>query len=169
MNVATEKLVSKLTNILDELAPIKTIQTRSKCVPWLEEDTKDLQKKRNATQEKAAQSNDPEDWRNYRSLRNQVTAKVRADEKSWKEKKLDPNQNSCTDTWSTVKGWLGWGSAGPPTQLFYKGRIVTKPAGLASSMNNFFIDKIKGLRDKIPLANSDPLKKLRRGFNLKLG
>ena len=110
----------------------------------------------------------------YKSLRNQITARKRNDEKKWKAKKLDPDQNSCTDTWKTVKGLLGWGGAGPPTQLFYNGRMVTQPAGLASSMNRFFIDKIKHLRDDIPLVDSDPLKKLKEAmkyrqckFNLK--
>ena len=174
VNAATELLEKKLTDILDELAPVKTIQTRSSYAPWLSEGTKKLKKERKAAQEKASQSNDTEDYRYYKSLRNQVTARKRTDEKKWKEKKLDPDQNSCTDTWKTVKGLLGWGGAGPPTQFFYKGRMVTQPAGLASSMNRFFIDKIKTLRDNIPFVDSDPLKKLKEAmqyrqckFNLK--
>ena len=175
VNDATAMLIEKLTNILDTLAPIKTFQTRSNYAPWLSDETKNIQKERNEAQEKAAQSNDPEDWRLYRSLRNQATAKGRSDHKKWEEDKLDPNQNTSTDTWKTVKGWLGWGNSGPPTQLFYKGRMVTKPAGLACSMNGFFIDKVKGLRDNIPLVNSDPLKKVKEAmqnrecnFNLRL-
>jgi hypothetical protein len=42
-------------------------------------------------------------------------------------------------------------------------------------MNGFFIDKVKGLRDNIPLVNSDPLKKVKEAmqnrecnFNLRL-
>ena len=77
---------------------------------------------------------------------------------------MDPTQTSCTDTWKTVKGWLGWGSGGPPTQLFYSGRIVTQPAGLSSNMNRFFIDKVKDLRNRIPIVNSDPLKKLKEAM-----
>ena len=164
VDAATEKLVEKITKILDELAPIKTIQTRTNYAPWLSKDTKDLKKQREAAQEKAARTNNQEDWRNFTSLRNQVTAKKREDKKKWKEKKLDPTQNSCTDTWKTVKGWLGWGSGGPPTQLFYSGRIVTQPAGLSSSMNRFFIDKVKDLRNRIPIVNSDPLKKLKEAM-----
>ena len=64
-----------------------------------------------------------------------------------------------------MKGWLGWSTGGPPTQLFSEGRMVTRPAGLASTMNRFFINKIKQLRQRIPLANSDPLKYLREAMS----
>ena len=59
VNIATELLEKKLTDILDELAPVKTIQLRSSYAPWLSEDTKKLKKEREAAQEKAAQSNEP--------------------------------------------------------------------------------------------------------------
>ena len=161
VNIAAELLVNKRTQILDQMAPIKTIQTRTKYAPWLEEDTKNLQKERDTAQEKAALSDEPEDWRHYRALRNQATAKSRSDKKNWDRKKLDDKTNMATDIWKSVKGWLGWGGGGPPTQLFSGGRIVTSPAGLASASNNFFLDKIKRLRENIPATNSDPLSKLR--------
>ena len=68
---ATEILTSELTNIPDEMEPIKTFQTRTNYSPWLQEETKLLKEQREAAQSKAAQTDDPEDWRNYRSLRNQ--------------------------------------------------------------------------------------------------
>jgi hypothetical protein len=164
VNKAAELLVNKLTNILDELAPIKTVQTRTNYAPWLANETKELQKERNEAQAKAAQSNEAEDWRQYRSLRNQATAKGREDKRKWEEQKLDHRENSPADVWKTVKGWLGWGSAGPPTQLFSEGRVVTSPAGIASSMNRFFLDKIKKLREKIPQVVSDPLGKMKEAM-----
>ena len=77
---------------------------------------------------------------------------------------MDHGKNSPADIWKTVKGWLGWGSTGPPTQLFSEGRVVTSPAGIASSMNRFFLDKIKKLREKIPQVVSDPLGKLKEAM-----
>ena len=154
-NMAAEMLVRKLTGILDIVAPIKTIQVKTNYVPGLGEDTKLLQRKRNLAQEQAAKTDNPEDWRIWRSLRNQTTGKVREDKKKWEEKKFDPDENNSSDTWKTVKSLLGWNSAGPPTQLFYQGRMVTKPMGLASSMNKFFIDKVKGLRQKIPFVSTE--------------
>ena len=66
--------------------------------------------------------------------------------------------------WKTVKNWLGWNSGGPPTQLFYEGRIVTRPGGLASTMNRFFIGKVRSLRENIPTVATDPLKQLKQAM-----
>ena len=99
------------------MAPIKTFQTRTNYAPWLQDETKLLKDQREAAKSKAAQTDDPEDWRNYRSIRNQVTGRSRADKKRWEEQRLD----NTNDMWKTVKGRLGWKNSGPPTQLFYEG------------------------------------------------
>ena len=126
VNVAAELLVTKLTDVLDKMAPVRTIQTRTRYAPWVGESTKDLQRERDEAQEKAAQSDNPEDWRQFRSLRNQATAGSRADKKEWEKNKLDHRDNASTDIWKSVKGWLGWGGGVPQTQLFTGGRIVAK-------------------------------------------
>ena len=132
-------------------------------------------KVRNEAQEKAAETDNPDDWRIYRNIRNQVTASCRRDKAVWEREKLDHMSNTASDTWKTVKGWLGWGSAATPTKLFSDGRLVTSPGGLAACMNKFFLDKIKRLRQNIPAANADPLVRLREAtshrncsFKLKL-
>ena len=149
VEVAAELLTSKITEVLDTMAPIKKIQTRNKYAPWLSEDTKHLKAEREAAQERAAESDDPEDWRAFRALRNQVTKKCREDKKKWEKEKLDPNDNTTTDVWKTVKGWLGWGTSGTPTQLFWEGRLVTSPRGLCTTMNRFVLDKIIRLRPAV--------------------
>mgnify|MGYP001448712927 CR=1 FL=1 len=56
VNDATKLLVDKISQVLDEMAPIKTIQTRTNYVPWLSEDTKGLPKERDDVQKKASQN-----------------------------------------------------------------------------------------------------------------
>ena len=62
----------------------------------------------------------------------------RAEKKALERNNLDNTKNSSTDIWKSVRGCLGWGDGGPPTQLFIDGRVVTSPGGLASVMNKFF-------------------------------
>ena len=107
VNEAAELLVSKMNRILDIMAPVRTIQCRSKYAPWLSEETKNLQNERNAAQETAPQSDSPEDWRMFRSLRNLVTSRSRADETDWEKEKLNDKENTPTEIWSRVKSWLG--------------------------------------------------------------
>ena len=164
VNEAAELLVSKMNRILDIMAPVRTIQCRSKYAPWLSEETKNLQNERNAAQETAAQSDSPEDWRMFRSLRNLVTSRSRADKTDWEKEKLNDKENTPTEIWSRVKSWLGWGGGGTPTQIFSDGKMVSSPAGLASCMNKFFLDKIKRLRNSIPAVLTDPLSKMKEAM-----
>ena len=105
-----------------------------------------------------------EDWRNFRAIRNQVTSLLRRVKKKWESDKLDLLQNNSSNVWKTVKGWLGWGSMGTPTQLFSEGRMITSPFGIATAMNNFFLNKIKNLRSSTLLSNGDPISKLREAM-----
>ena len=121
VNAATELMTDKITKVLDLMAPVKKFQTRKKYAPWLSKETKELKLKREAAQAKAAESGNPEDWRIFRSIRNQVTSKCREDKRKWEKRKLAAKENSPTDIWKTVKGWLGWGtSATPPS---YSGKV----------------------------------------------
>ena len=174
VNEAAELLVSKMSNVLDKMAPVRTIQAKTRYAPWLSEETKKLQNVRNAAQKTASQTDSQEDWRLYKALRNQVTARLRLDKMEWEKKQLDDKENTPTQIWSRVKGWLDWGGGGSPTQIFYQGKMVTSPGGLSSCMNKFFLDKVKNLRNSIPLVHSDPLAKMKEAmenrncsFNLK--
>ena len=105
-----------------------------------------------------------EDWREFRKIRNQVTAKSRNDRRIWETEKLDLDKNNPSGIWKTVKCWLGWGTSGTPSQIFWIGRVVSSPSGLAGAMNSFFLDKIKSLRRNIPLPTGDPASKLREAM-----
>ena len=93
-----------------------------------------------------------------------VTSKSRSDKAEWEQKKLDDKENTVTIIWKWVKSWLGWGGGGTPTQLYSEGKMISSPAGLASTMNKFFLDKIKRLRNIIPAAVTDPLAKMKEAM-----
>ena len=143
------------------MAPLKTIQVKTKYVPWISENTKKLIKDRNSAQANAAQTQDLDDWRLYKSLRNTATSKMRQEKKAWEKMKLDSTKHNPSTLWKSVKTWLNWNNSGPPSQLFHQGRLINSPAGLAGTMNSFFIDKVNTLRLGIPAADTDPLKKLK--------
>ena len=103
VDTATKQLMNKLTGILDVLAPIKTIQVKSNYVPGLSEETKQLQIERNSAQEKAALTNDPDDWKIFRSLRNRTTAKVREDKRNWEKERFSQDKDSSSDIWKALK------------------------------------------------------------------
>ena len=161
---AAFSLSAGITRILDNTAPIRTIQNRKDYVPYLTPETKDLQSAVKNAQGTAVQTGNVEDWRLYRSLRNQKNRAVKQDELAWQRAKLS-STNNPSDMWKTAKSILGWTSSGPPTQLYHLGECVTSPKGLATTMNKFFLDKVKSLRESIPDTDSDPLAKMRESIS----
>ena len=163
-NQAASLLTDKLTAILDRLAPVKTFQVRNNYAPWLSKESKKLIEERNNAQKLAAETKKPDDWNKYKNLRNTVKNKLRIEKRKWEEFKLNSTEHNPSTIWKNVKGWLNWKNTGPPSQLFHQGKIINSPAQLASTMNNFFLDKVKLLRGEIPDNNTDPLAKLRESM-----
>ena len=60
-NAAVEMLTSKITFILDTLAPMKTIQVRTRYAPWLSTCTVSLMKERDRQQKIASETKSRED------------------------------------------------------------------------------------------------------------
>ena len=86
---AVELLTSKLTAILDVMAPIVTVQVRAKYAPWMSQNTKVKIKERDDAQLLASETNLDDDWRKYKTLRNNVTNTLRTEKKIWQSKKIN--------------------------------------------------------------------------------
>ena len=82
VDLVVKMLSDEITQILDVMAPIKVIQVRTNYAPWLSKSTKDLMKIRDLAQRKASESNDPDDWKQFRKYRNRVTTVLRTERNS---------------------------------------------------------------------------------------
>ena len=91
-------LSDSLTNILDEMAPIRTIQIREKYAPWLSSNTKEKMAERDRAQQKAAQSRLEADWKSYKSLRNNVNCSLRSEKGNWQRKKFQQCEEELDTT-----------------------------------------------------------------------
>ena len=147
------------------MAPVRTIQVRTKYAPWLSDNTKDLIKNRNEAHKIASETKSQDDYRLYKSLRNQATAKMRQEKKAWERLKLNSTKNDPSTLWKNVKSWLNWNNSGPPSRLFHNGRMINSPAGIAGTMNSFFLGKVAGLRGDLPEVEADPMSKLREAMS----
>ena len=162
VNEAVQLLTDKLTSTLDRFAPVKTIQIRRSYAPWITPEVKAKMSERDKAQLKASATQRQDDWRPFKNLRNCVTTLIKRDKKAWETQQLDGFRNDASKLWRNVKGWMGWKNSGPPTQLFTGGKIVTSPTGLASVMNDFFIQKVQRLLERLPESPTDPLENLAR-------
>ena len=131
VNQAVKLMSNKITRELDAMAPMRTVQIRTNYAPWLSQETKDLMSNRDDLQSRAAQSNNAEDWKCYKALRNKISSRLKS-----------------AKVWKNVKDIINWKSSGAPTQLFSNGTLFNKPREVADCQNQFFVDKVRLIREK---------------------
>ena len=158
---AVEIFSNKITEILDVMAPMKTIQVRTNYSPWLSKETLELMKVRDELQKLASETKCREDWKRYKEARNKVNNKLKYEESNWRRVRLEECGKDSGKTWRNVKGILNWKGSGSPNQLFYRGSLRTKSQDIADAQNEYFVNKIETIRSNLPPALSDPLAKLK--------
>ena len=89
----------------------------------------------------------------YQGLTNRCVSAQRMDRQKWEKQKLSSTENTPAELWKSVKGIVGWNSAGPPSRLCVNGKYINSPSGMAAEMNKFFINKVKKLSNKLTDKN----------------
>lgn len=68
---------------------MRTIQVRTRYAPWLSKKTIELMKERDSHQKLASESNNKDDWKAFKSLRNKVNNRLKFEERNWQKPKLE--------------------------------------------------------------------------------
>ena len=93
---------------------------------------------------KAKATQDGETWAKFRQYRNKTTALIRSSKQSYVNKlaeKLQSNELSSRDWWSTLKGFISPGKVKSIPPLKSDGNIVTESTEKANLLNNYFRDQ----------------------------
>ena len=168
VDISYDLFETKIRNILDRLAPMKKVQISSKHKSWLTDSTRELIVQRDKTREEARTSGEDSKWRDYRTLRNECTSRVRKDRaKQYSDTfvNIDKNKDS-KDLYNQAKTMLGWNSGKFPESFLVDGVVTNSPRQVANIQLNYFNDKIHKLISDLPQATGDPcrylLKSMRR-------
>ena len=165
LEMAAEVFEHEFKSILDAHAPIKTIQVRNNYCPYLSETTKIEIANRNALKKAATTNNDPSLLREYKDKVKAVKKAVRHDKRQAEKKSLQDNVSTKT-AWAMANSILGVRKSRAPQSLVKSedGKDVTSdPLEIASTLNDFFLTKVKRLRAKsIHTPKEDPIARLRK-------
>ena len=155
-----EKQVEKC---IETESPMKVIQPKKIFKEWMDVETLNMVRDRDAAREKARQSQLDEDWIQYKVCRNKCTLAVR----SMKKKHLagiylDIEKNNDTKSlYSLTKNHLGWNTGGPPQSFIIEGKTVSAPSEMAEAQLKYFNNKVEKLISELPQKTEDPLKLLK--------
>ena len=180
VNIANSKFEDLLGEAIDKAAPMKTVQTRTKFNSWISAETKVKMKERDTARDKAKATDEDLDWTEYRSRRNDCTARQHKDKAKHTKNMFDTieKEGDSADLFKTTRTILGFSRDGPPASLKDNGQFKFKQVDIANLQADFFEKKIKKIKNSLPGVCLDPLQTLRRihdrwkpvskpGFNLK--
>ena len=135
------------SSILEEHAPTKIIQNRNNYVPYITEEIRLLMKKRNTLKVLASKSGNANDFNQYKTLRNLVVTKLKKAKSNYYRGKFEDNSTSPKEIWKTAYSILGSSKSSFPSQIVINNKLISKPFDMASGMNQYFLNKIKKLKE----------------------
>ena len=163
-NDAFAKFCASYVHILNKHAPLKVIQNRTHYVPYLNEELRSLILLRNAAKCKAIEEGSNEAYNEYKTIRNEVSTKMKTAEARYYQSKFNDPEASTGTLWRNAYQALGSVRSTFPSQILVAGKVVSKPIDMANEVNKFFIQKIKNIKENLRDTNdtNDPLIALKK-------
>ena len=151
---AVKVFTSLYLKVLDAHAPWIKFQRRKNYAPWISDKTKEMLKERDMMKERALKlsgsgsiSEQAEAWKSFKKLRNRINNLKKCEEHRYKVEKVSKTLHSPEKIWQTAKNFMGWKTQGSPQQLIVDGQLIRKPQEVASSMNQYFVDKVSMIQN----------------------
>ena len=124
-------------------------------------------KDRDTLRELARTTNDPDTWKSYRTLRNEVNRQVNSDRKRYYDNIYSRHHlnNDVGATYRAAKNQVGWTKNLSPVSFVHEGSKITDPQRMADLQMKVFTNKTEKLIEELLPASSDPCKTLQETLN----
>ena len=157
----TQNIQEIINQSLDKMAPVQITQLKSKPTPKISQEAKNLLAERDSIFKKYKQTNDLEDYRHYKNVRNLCTKTISNDHMKEKYKKFnEADQISSKQKWDLIKTETGQKTFITPSMIREKDKIWTKPRDMAQALNRQYVGGIREIIKYLPNPPEDPHDKL---------
>ena len=136
---------AKVLKCLDKHAPVVTFTPRVKLNPLLSKETVKWIRERDKALRRSKMTRDSADTELYRKLRNKVVGLLRKD----KQRADSLDYSNPRKAWAAFNSLTRATKPGPPTKLQAGNKLITDKTEMANELNDFFISKVKKLKEKI--------------------
>ena len=166
VNIANFTVEEKLREILDSEAPMRVIQMRTRNNKWIKAETKIEMSLRDNARATARLSDTDDDWAEYRRRRNMCTKMQRNDKKQFLTETFSrlESTNDTAGIYASARDILGIRRAGPPLAFLQNGNLTRKQSEVANIQMQYYHDKVKSIRESLPLVMNNPLAVLDKLF-----
>merc|ERR1712240_891276 len=156
--MGAEIIMRGINNIIEIIAPRTKRQVKKNYTPYLNKETREGKKKLYQMHKKAKQTQQNDDWREYKNYRATINKQIDRQKQEYINKKLDNSE----DRWKTLNEINNKSTFTSPRSIIYKDSIITNIQEICNIANNYYISSIKKLRDNIPLTSVTPIDIIKR-------
>ena len=166
-DIANSMFEDRYCAILNSIAPMCTVQTRTHYNKWISSETKSEMILREELRLKARHTNLDTDWIIYRQKKNLCTRLQKSDKAKSLRQLFDriEIENDSAALHSSTRALLGLKRSEPPRCFKIHGRVIRKQKDLAETQSTYYHDKVSEIRSSLPRVNQDPLLYLKRSFD----
>merc|ERR1712240_269665 len=156
--MGAEIIMRGINNIIEIIAPRTKRQVKKNYTPYLNKETREGKKKLYQMHNKAKQTQQDEDWREYKNYRATINKQIDRQKQEYINKKLDNSE----DRWKTLNKINNKSTFTSPRSIIHKDSIITNIQEICNIANDYYISSIKKLRDNIPQTNVTPIEILKK-------
>ena len=136
---------------VDKHAPLRTKRVRSRKSPWITPRLKKRLHERDVLKLKATRSKVPNDWRNFKNIRNMVNNEVRTAKESYYKDALNTIKGNSQNTWRIINELLSKKSKNCSVkEIVHNGTSIYNSNDLSDAFNNHFSSVGPRLANEIP-------------------
>ena len=147
-----------LASVIDKHAPFRTKRVKNKRSPWITNELLREIHKRDFLKKKAASTNDPSIWKQFKDARNKANNSVKKAKRKYFSENLDANKSDPRKTWRLINELQSRQSKSTKVSQVKTGnQVFTSPGDIAEAFNNHFTNIGQSLAQEIPSSEIDPL------------
>ena len=147
-----------LASVIDKHAPLRTKRVKNKRSPWISNELLREIHKRDFLKKKAASTNDPSIWKQFKDARNKASNLVKKAKSKYFSENLDANKSDPRKTWRLINELQSRQSKSTKVSQVKTGnQVFTSPGDIVEAFNNHFTNIGQSLAQEIPCTDIDPL------------
>ena len=124
--------------MLNKHAPPTTLRVKSRQLPYLTNEIKQLCRQRDYIKKIAIKTGSIYLWQVFRQLRNTVIYSLRNLRHDYYTRKIEENKGNLKNTWKFLKHAIGKETKNASIDKISKDKIITDPIGVAECFNDHF-------------------------------
>ena len=135
MNIICESLITAIKQTIYQFAPAKRIQLNNKIPDFVSQNTKDIIRQREEAMVTMKTTQDEDDIRNFRTLRNHAHKMIKQDKERHIKKTFNETEGDTRQQWKTTKSHVGWIKNLSLSMISKEGKKINDPKGIADAIN----------------------------------